>query len=35
MRSVTTTEVFAGSGALLIAIVLVTLFATPMRRIAG
>ena len=35
MRSVTTTEVFAGSGALLIAIVLVTLFATPMRSIAG
>lgn len=35
MRSVTTAQVFAGSGALLIAIVLVALLATPMRRIAG
>ena len=35
MRSVTTTQVFAGSGALLIAIVAVALFATPMRKIAG
>jgi hypothetical protein len=34
MRSVATTEIFAGSGALLIAIVLIALMATPMRNIS-